>query len=172
MKKVLVNVIHPNLNESRINKALAQEISQLHNVTINDLYKHYTDFKIDEKKEQALLLEHDVIVFQFPMYWFSSPSLLKEWMDVVLAYDFAYGAMFKLEGKILVIATSAGASKQEYDANNSGIEAFLLPFLGTANYTRMKYESPFITYETYILNDEELKQSAKDYVMYIKELSK
>lgn len=172
MKKVLVNVIHPNLTESRINKALMQEISNSENITLNNLYQNYSDFKIDAKKEQALLLEHDVIVFQFPMYWFSSPSLLKEWFDIVFAYDFAYGTKYSLEGKTFVIATSAGASKGEYDANEKGIEAFLLPFEGTANYTKMKYEKPFITYETYIIKEDELKQIASNYKHYILDLAK
>lgn len=172
MKKVLVNIVHPNLVESRVNKALIEELGSLNNVTVNDLYKTYSDFKIDEKKEQALLLEHDVIVFQFPMYWFSSPALLKEWLDVVLAYDFAYGSKYMLEGKSLVIATSAGASKEEYDSFDNGIEAFLFPFFGTANYTKMKYEKPFITYETYILKENELKELGVKYSRYIQELSK
>ncbi len=172
MKKILVNFVHPNLEESRINKALLEEISHQENITVNNLYQAYGDFKIDAKKEQALLLAHDVIVFQFPMYWFSSPALLKEWFDVVLAYDFAYGKQYSLEGKIFAVATSAGASKEEYDANENGIEAFLLPFLGTASYTKMQYVKPFITYETYIIKEDELKKIASNYSQYIQELSK
>ena len=80
MKKVLINLVHPNLNESRVNKYLSQVASKEENITINNLYSKYPDFKIDAKKEQELLLENDVIVFQFPMYWLSSPSLLKEWL--------------------------------------------------------------------------------------------
>jgi len=48
------------------------------------------------------LLEHDRIVLQFPMYWYSMPPLLKKWLDDVLTYNFAYGSKGdKLKGKDL-----------------------------------------------------------------------
>jgi len=52
MKKILVNVVHPNLeNSSRINKKLVEFAQDEQNITINNLYKKYLDFKIDIKKE-------------------------------------------------------------------------------------------------------------------------
>ena len=60
-------------------------------VRLHDLYEAYPDFLIDVEAEQALLLEHDVIVFQHPVYWYSSPAILKEWQDLVLEHGFAYG---------------------------------------------------------------------------------
>ena len=33
------------------------------------------EFNIEE--EQKLLVEHDRYIFQFPLYWYSSPPLLK-----------------------------------------------------------------------------------------------
>ena len=92
------------MNESRVNKVLSEVAQKEDFVTINNLYAKYPDFKIDAKKEQQLLLENDVIVFQFPMYWLSSPALLKEWLDVVLEYNFAFGEHYKLENKTLLIA--------------------------------------------------------------------
>ena len=38
MKKVLINLVHPNLNESRVNKYLSQVASKEENITINNLY--------------------------------------------------------------------------------------------------------------------------------------
>jgi len=97
MKKILVNVAHPSLeNDSRINKKLVEFIQNEQNITINNLYKKYPDFKIDIKKEQDLLLANDVIIFQFPMYRFSSPALLKEYLDLVLEdYLLLYFAHFE-----------------------------------------------------------------------------
>lgn len=46
---------------------------------------------IDTPYEQALLREHDVIVFQHPLYTYSCPALLKEWLDRVLSRGFASG---------------------------------------------------------------------------------
>ena len=66
------------------------------------------------KKEQELLLEHDIILFQFPMYWFSSPSLLKEWLDIVLSPGFAHAGSYKLENKSFAIAISCGGAEKEF----------------------------------------------------------
>jgi putative NADPH-quinone reductase len=175
MKKVLINLVHPNIDESRVNKFLSQTAQKEENVTINNLYAKYPDFKIDVQKEQELLLQNDVIIFQFPMYWLSSPALLKEWLDVVFTYNFAYGENYKLEGKKFVIAVSVGGLEADYsliENNKYTVEDYLVPFIGTANYTKMDYQNPFITYETFVISDEQLEESAKNYIEYIKSLAK
>lgn len=174
--KVLINVVHPNLESgSRVNKSLLNILKNKPNITINNLYEKYPDFKIGAKKEQELLLNHDVIIFQFPMYWLSSPALLKEWFDVVLEYNFAYGENYKLENKIFSICTTAGGSLKEYSehgGNKYSVEDFLKPFEGTASYTKMNYKKPFIVYETFSINDDNLDKEAKNYLSYINDLIK
>ncbi len=44
--------------------------------------REYPDFIINVKREQELVENHDNIIFQFPLYWYSSPSLLKKWIDL------------------------------------------------------------------------------------------
>ena len=46
MKKVLINLVHPNIDESRVNKFLSQTAQKEENVTVNNLYAKYPDFKI------------------------------------------------------------------------------------------------------------------------------
>ncbi|MCW5200358.1 NAD(P)H-dependent oxidoreductase, partial [Desulfobulbus sp. F4] len=75
--RILLNLFHPNLDLSRGNRMLAEEARKLPNLTFRDMYQEYPDFKIDAKKEQELLLEHDLIVFQHPIRWYSGPALLK-----------------------------------------------------------------------------------------------
>lgn len=77
MKKTLVIVAHPNLTTSTINKTWKGRLSQESDITVHDLYATYPNGTIDVAYEQQLLLEHERIVFQFPLYWYSSPSLLK-----------------------------------------------------------------------------------------------
>ena len=88
--KILVLFAHPYPHMSRVNRAMAEAVRDLPHVTVRDLYEIYPDFYIDVKREQALLTTHDVIVMQHPVYWYSCPSLLKEWMDSVLEYGWAY----------------------------------------------------------------------------------
>ncbi|RTL87458.1 flavodoxin family protein [Ancylobacter aquaticus] len=91
------------MEQSRVNRQWKQQLEQSGKITTSrDLYAEYPDFTIDVEREQQLLLEHDRIVLQFPMYWYSMPPLLKKWLDDVLTYNFAYGSKGdKLKGKDL-----------------------------------------------------------------------
>lgn len=171
MKKILGNLVHPNIEESLVNKTLLNGIKGIENVTINHLYTKYPDFKIDVEEEQRLLLEHDVILFQFPMYWFSSPSLLKEWFDTVFTSGFAYGD-YKLKNKLFAVAISCGGAKEvfcETGKDKKRVEEFLYPFEITANYVKMNYEKAYITYNTEsTLSQETLEEYTKAYIQYLK----
>src|ERR1700758_1538417 len=110
--RVLILFAHPALQKSRVNRQLIRAVQNLRNVTINDLYEEYPDFDIRVQREQELLLSHDIIVFQHPFYWYSSPAILKEWEDLVLEYGFAYGAGgTKLHGKLFLTAITTGAPR-------------------------------------------------------------
>jgi len=174
MKKILVNVVHPDIEKSIVNKKLVEGIQDMKNITINNLYEKYPDFKIDEKEEQKLLLEHDTILFQFPMYWFSSPSLLKEWFDTVLAPGFAHAGASMLKDKAFAVAVSCGGAKKAFSATGKDkktVEEFLYPFEITAEYVKMNYKKAYITYDTEtVLSEETLNKYTQDYITYVKEL--
>ena len=77
--------------KSRINNELIKEVKSIEGVTFRDLYDEYPDFLIDIKREQESLLENDIIILQHPFYWYGCPAIVKEWVDLVLEYGFAYG---------------------------------------------------------------------------------
>ncbi len=91
-RRILVLFAHPALERSEANRPLAEAAQRLDGVTLVDLYAEYPDFGIDVDREQTRLREHDVIIFMYPLYWYSTPALLKEWQDLVLEYGFAYGS--------------------------------------------------------------------------------
>ena len=91
-RRVLVLFAHPALERSRVNRHLVEVARAVPGVKVHDLYEVYPAFNINAKREQQLLLEHDVIVFQHPFYWYSTPAILKEWQDIVLEHGWAYGA--------------------------------------------------------------------------------
>ena len=98
--RVLIQFAHPALQKSRINRRLIAAVQNLENVTINDLYEEYPDFFVNVKREQQLLINHDIIIFQHPFYWYSCPALVKQWQDLVLEHGFAFGTSgTKLNGK-------------------------------------------------------------------------
>jgi putative NADPH-quinone reductase len=90
-KRTLLLFAHPAYQKSRVNRHLLAAAQQVEGVHIHDLYEEYPNFHIDVPREQNLLLEHDVVVFQHPFYWYSCPALLKEWLDLVLQHGFAFG---------------------------------------------------------------------------------
>lgn len=150
MKRVLVLLAHPDPAHSRVNSLMAAMVRELEHVTLVDLYAEYPRFKIDIDKEQKRLLEHDVIVFQFPVYWYSTPALLKEWQDLVLEFGFAYGkGGDRLAGKLFLVATTAGAAEEAYSAGGSNrfpIRTLLAPLEQMASLCQMHYLPPLVLF--------------------------
>lgn len=115
MAKVLIQFAHPTLSKSNVQKTLEKYARTVRGVTFNDLYEHYPDLFIDIKREQQLLAKHDIIVFQHPFYWYSSPPILKQWQDLVLEYNWAYGPKgYALKGKNVQCCVMRGWARSLY----------------------------------------------------------
>ncbi|AHF04171.1 potassium transporter KefG [Marichromatium purpuratum 984] len=147
MRRILVLFAHPSLERSEVNRPLMLATSGVEGVTLVDLYAEYPDFQIDVDHEQQRLLDHDVIVFMHPLYWYSTPSILKEWQDLVLEYGFAYGSQgTALHGKLFFDALTAGGPEAAYRAegfNHFTIRELLHPLEQTARLCGMRYLPPF-----------------------------
>lgn len=167
MKRVLILFAHPAFHKSRINKILVNEINGINGVTFNDLYENYPDFYINIKREQELLVNHDAIIWHHPLYWYSAPAIIKEWMDLVLEHGFAYGKHGnELEGKLAMSVISTGGKKEVYCAegrNHFTINEFLIPFNQTAQLCKMIYLPPFVVYGSHTITKEESIRHAKMY---------
>lgn len=146
-QKVLVLFAHPSQHRSEVNLPMFRAAQEIAGVTCVDLYAEYPTFNINIDREQQRLLSHDVIIFHFPLYWYSTPALLKEWQDLVLEYGFAYGTQGKaLKNKIFFCALSAGGKSAAYHHegyNYFTIRQLLAPLEQMATLTRMDYWAPF-----------------------------
>ena len=81
--KALIVLAHPNIETSRVNKRWREELAQHTDIAeIHELYREYPDWQIDVEREQRLLESHELIVLQFPLYWYSYPPLLKKWLGI------------------------------------------------------------------------------------------
>jgi glutathione-regulated potassium-efflux system ancillary protein KefG len=169
--KIMVVTAHPNFENSRVNKRWIEELEKQGDITVNNLNVKYPDEVIDKEAEQALLLEHDRIVFQYPWYWYNMPPLLRKWQDLVLEYGFAFGpGGTKLKGKDYVVAISVGGPEVSYQAggyNTFTISEFLKPMQQTANLTGMNFLPAFKIHSAVVITDENLEKSAVDYVNHI-----
>jgi len=150
MARLLVMYAHPGQRFSRANAAMAKVARGVEGITFVDLYARYPRFDIDVDAEQARLLEHDVILFQFPLFWYSTPSLVKEWQDLVLEHGFAYGhGGTALAGKTLMLALTAAGPQDAYTATgyqHFALRTFLTPLEQTANLCRMRFAPPYVLY--------------------------
>lgn len=151
MARVLNYFAHPAVSHSIVNVQLKAVAEATNDVTFVDLYAKYPRFQIDVEHEQQLLLEHDIIVFQFPIYWYSSPSIIKEWLDLVLVNGFAFGVDGdKLSGKRFLLSLTTGGSENDYSSSgyqNFELRQFLRPFEQTANLCNMNFTAPYVLYQ-------------------------
>jgi putative NADPH-quinone reductase len=154
--RILVIYAHPASHRSRINLQLVEAAGNLPNVQIHDLYETYPDFHIDISHEKKLLAAADLVVFQHPIQWYSMPSLLKEWVDVVLEHGWAYGSGGNaLHGKdYWLVATTGGTSEsyQKTGYHRHPFSAFLPPFEQTAQLCGMRWLPPHILHGAHQAN--------------------
>lgn len=146
-KKVLVLFAHPGQRYSKANEELTRVANDISDVTFIDLYAEYPRFKINVAVEQDRLLTHDVIIFQFPLFWYSTPALLKEWQDLVLEYGFAYGeGGDRIAGKLFLPVVTAGGPEDFYQTggrNNFPLRDLLAPLEQTANLCGLEFVPPY-----------------------------
>lgn len=114
MSKVLIISGHTDPKDSVVNNEILDRLSvtlpEAEIVRLADLYTHKP---IDVAREQQRLVEADIVVFQFPLFWFSIPSLLQRWMEEVWLRGFSHGSTgTALKGKKLILSFTVGAPKK------------------------------------------------------------
>ena len=152
--KPLVLLAHPDLAASRVNKSPVRRRRPARTAwSAGILYAEYPAQNLDEPldvpAEQELLAACDRVVFQFPLYWYGVPPLLKKWMDDVLTHGWAFGrGGDALRGKELMIATSIGGRQTAYRAGGPNlfpIDDLLRPLHATANICGMRFVPSVVT---------------------------
>jgi glutathione-regulated potassium-efflux system ancillary protein KefG len=175
MRRILILFAHPVLERSRVNRRLLATARDISGVTIHDLYEAYPTLDIDAKREQKLLIDHDVIVFQHPFYWYSTPAILKEWQDLVLEHGWAYGhGGTALRGKITLNAITTGGPESAYHRggyNRFTIRELLAPWDQTAHLCGMRFLAPFTVHAALkVIGDPDLEVQRTGYRTLIEAL--
>ncbi len=166
-RHVVVIFAHPNPSISKAQKALYKAIHSMAGVEIRDLYQLYPDFYINVKAEQEALRKADLIIFQHPIYWYSTPALLKEWQDAVLEQGFAYGpGGVALKGKDFLQVISSGGLESAYHRQGSNrflLPELLRPFEATAWLCGLHYHKPFAIQGIASISEQQLAREAEKY---------
>ncbi len=175
MKSTLIINGHRNPKESVYGKALFDKAASLPEISVHTLIEKYPDFKIDGDKERELLSMHKNIVLQFPFYWYSTPAILKEWIDEVFSRGWAYGGGTALAGKTLMVAITTGGPEKVYQpegANRFTIEELLRPLEQTANLCAMKWAKPFVMFGVRYLDQHQIEEHCVKYLEALKAINK
>lgn len=170
MTQTLILLFHPDYQNSRANRALAEAAASQPGISLVDMQALYPDGRIDSDVEAARLLSAERIVLQFPVQWYSTPPLLKAWQDAVLTRMFyihyeAEGV--RLAGRPLLIAATAGNVPEAYTpsgANLFSLRDLLKPLQATAHRCALAWQEPFLIYDARRADAEALKVAADHYV--------
>jgi NAD(P)H dehydrogenase (quinone) len=116
----------------------------------------------DVRAEQEKLLWADTVIFQFPLWWYTMPAILKGWVDRVFAFHFAYGVGVHDEtrygerfgegtllGRRAILSVTVGGPESHYSDRgiNGPIEDLLYPIQhGILYYPGLSVLPPFVLF--------------------------
>lgn len=140
--KTLFIAGNPHADKSAFIAAIQPKV-QAHGVEWIALADKTTNGLFDVPRFQARLTQASTIILHFPLYWYSPPALVKQWLDAMLTSGWAFpGATSKLRGKTLMLSVTTGSplSTFQHDGTNgSTLEELLLPLERTAAYCGMHW---------------------------------
>ena len=156
---------HPDLAASRINAALVEAIRAVPSVDVRVLTDLYPDDRPDVRAEQSALERADEVVLLYPTYWYSTPALLKRWLDEVLVRGWAYGTgkPGALAGKTLRVVTTTGGTVEGYredELHSFEYDAILAPLKATAHRLGMIWREPLVIHGARDIDDSQLDELA------------
>ena len=168
MTKTLIIMSHPDVAQSSSQQFLLAAIKGEEQIQVRHLESILAEQEsehFDKTLERACLQDADRIIFQFPLYWYQCPSVMKQWMDEVLTLNLSQ----KVKKKFGIVVT-VGAKQDRYTAGGSvgfGIEELLRPYQALANQLGWEYQTPFVIYQFQYLPEIQKQQLLVDYLYYL-----
>jgi NAD(P)H dehydrogenase (quinone) len=148
-----------NFTSTRDEDFFKQQLEELYATEVNG-------FAPDIQTEQEKLEWCDLMIWQFPLWWFSVPGVLKGWVDRVFAMGRVYGngrfyenGVFK-EKKALLSLTIGGIEESYYkDGFNGELAAILRPIhRGMLGFTGFSVLAPQVVYQPARRSSEDLER--------------
>lgn len=165
--RTLVLVAHPDLVTSTSQQFLMQAgIALQDNVTYVDLQAELLQKgRFDIVEEWERLRQYERYIFQFQLYWYQAPAVLKIWLDTVFdgsakMYQWAQ----HLQQKELGIVVVAGVKASEYQSagrERVTMDALLSPYVAFAHHFHMILNKPLLIHQFRYLTEQ-----AKQELMY------
>lgn len=150
-------------------KEINPTIPKQYSVIQRDAYLNH-QLSNDIKEEQDKLSWCDVIIFQFPLWWFDAPAILKGWFDRVFAAGFSYDkekwfstGLLQPKGAILSVTTQSPKSAYQAGGLHEDINQFLRPIHHTLRFVGITPLNPFVAYGVMNIDEQERKKYLSDY---------
>ncbi|KJH77644.1 MULTISPECIES: NAD(P)H-dependent oxidoreductase [unclassified Pseudomonas] len=133
----------------------------------------------DIQQELDKLLWADLLILNFPIFWFSAPAMLKGWIDRVLVSGVCYGGkrfydQGGLSGKKALVTVTLGGREHMFGegAIHGPLQDMLRPILrGTLAYVGFDVLQPFVAWHVPYISDEARKGLLHDYQQRLEHLS-
>lgn len=147
--RALVVFADPSLHRSRISRRVADAVSSLPGVVVQDLYQLYPDFYIDVRRQRELVKAAPLVVFVFQFGWYAMPALLKEWFDTVFKPEWAIEQPGPLAGKAAWAAVATSGASSDYrpgGAHGRPLLDYLAPLEQATRSCGMRWFEPHVFY--------------------------
>jgi glutathione-regulated potassium-efflux system ancillary protein KefF len=172
---ILVVFAHPYPDRSSANRVLLGGLEGLDGVEVRSLYDLYPDFNIDAPAEREALERASIVVWQHPIYWYSTPALLKLWFEKVLTFGWAWGAGGNaLRGKRCLWVVTTGGDEGDYQSeglHGQVFDAFSPAIRQTALFCGMEWLEPIVVHEARQLDPDSLAAYTAAYRARLLELA-
>lgn len=151
---------HPYPSRSRACAALLSAIEDLPGLNVRSLYDLYPDFDIDANAERGALEDARLVVWMHPLYWYTTPAMMKLWFESVLVKGFAWGqGGTKLKGKDCLWVATTGGDEDAYSPagrHAHEFQSFVPVVEQTARFCGMNWLEPLIVHGSHLIADEAL----------------
>lgn len=169
--KTLVIIAHPDLSNSGSQTFLVETVRYWTKADILDITALYKEARFTPVSEQQRLLKYDRIIFQFPLYWYQAPAILKLYIDEVFD-DTALKKVFKqkIAGKELGLVVLLASKLEEFQAGGKHgrtMSEILSAYEVFARYFKLNYLSPFLVTQFSYMTDLELDHLMMKYAYYL-----
>ncbi len=128
-------------------------------------------FAADVATEQEKLLRADLLIFQFPLWWFGLPAIMKGWVDRVFAAGLTYGGgrwysngVFKGKRAMVSLTTGGGPTIYSPTGLNGEMDSLLFPIQhGMFYFLGFDVLPPFVAWSVARSSQEQREEYLREY---------
>ncbi|MBG9982663.1 NAD(P)H-dependent oxidoreductase [Aerococcaceae bacterium DSM 111020] len=171
MVKTLVVIAHPELDSSMSQQFLIESGMHWSNVDYLDLTDLYSLEDMVITDERNRLIKYDRVFFQFPLYWYQAPAVLKQWLDDILPLNFEdTELMHALSGKDFGLIVTIGRKEEHFQSGGQEqrtLSEMLSPFEMLARSLGWNFLPIFNIHQFEFMSEEEKMTLMMRYACYI-----